>query len=410
MREAMPSRAPAAFRARTRCLARLVCQELLASRTALLAALILSLLLSAAGFALGARYENEEAPGLIPDFTAAVSIVDEDQSLAGKLLVEYFESIRYITAVHKDTLPQALERLDSGQVAVVLRLPPDLFQELRTGSTREPLGLWLSPRMPVESSLIKIMIGQYTSVFNFLYGHVFGYQKTYVALGGDEDESWGRTTNHALNALAMYFGRDRYLKTGELLMTDIIFHVFAGILIIFSLLPAMGVLAGTIRLAGTSYEDRLLLACGPGPLLLYRLAGGLVWWAVLILPPLIALNLAGLLTAFIPMAAVLLAAYLTMALLMLALGRIRAHGVTLLQSGWLIFFVLLVLGGVLYPIGRFPDWLVKPAAFTPVYPVMQALYQSLYQGGTMGVRALFFAFLPLLPAGALAILFGRRRP
>ncbi len=382
--------------------------ELRAARTALLLTVLASIALSIliVSFAKeGKRVDAEKLPVL----SVAGSIVDEDDSALGQILAAYLDDLRYISAIYYETMDEALERLEADETIVILRLPPTLFEETRTGSQREPVEMWLNPRKPAESGQASLIVRQYASVLDYLYGTIFGYQKAYVELGGDENSSWDEATRHSMNVLVMYFGRYRYADLEEFRPFNVLLHTYSAFLIIFALLPAMGVLAGTSRLAGTSYEDRLLLSCGPAAMMAARLASGLLWWLVLLGPPLLALNLSGFLAGMLPIAVVLLAAYFTTALIMLALGRIQAPGISIMLTGWLTFLIMIVLGGVIYPTSIFPEWLHKGAAFTPIFPMMQFIYDSLYQQGTAGTWSLLSAVWPVLPATVIALVFGRRR-
>jgi hypothetical protein len=382
--------------------------ELRAARTALLLTLTASIVLSVLLVNFAREDKKVEAEKL-PVLSVAGSIVDEDDSALGQILAAYLEDLRYISAVYYDTMDQALERLEADETIVILRLPPTLFEETRTGSQREPVEMWLNPRKPAESGQASLLVRQYASVLDYLYGTIFGYQKVYVELGGDENDSWNEATRHSMNVLVMYFGRYRYAETGDFHPYNVLLHTYSAFLIVFALLPAMGVLAGTSRLAGTSYEDRLLLSSGPASMMAARLASGLLWWLVLLVPLLLALKISGLLAGVFPVAAILLAAYFTTALIMLALGRIKVPGISIMLTGWLTFLIMIVLGGVIYPTSIFPEWLNRGAAFTPIYPMMQFLYNSLYQQGTAGASDLLSALWPLLPAAVIAVIFGRRR-
>ncbi|NLA71072.1 MAG: ABC transporter permease [Clostridiaceae bacterium] len=387
----------------------LIKHDLRASRTALLVTLIVVLLVSTLALRVAGQQSSSEDASKQPDLSVSASIIDEDQSILGGLLVNYLEGIRYVTAIYDDTLPRAMERLQADEIIVAFRLPPHLLEEPSTGSLRDPIELWLNPRMPAESHQLGILVRQYAAALNYVYGSVFGYQRLYVELGGDENTSWEKATGHSLNTVMMYIDRDRFVKTGDLLSFNLILYALSGVLIVLSLLPAMGVLAGTIRLAGTSYEDRLLVSCGPTSLMAVRLLMGFVWWVLLIGPLLITLRITGVLQSIFAIAFALLSVYLMMALIMLAVGRARAPGVSVLQTGWLVFFLFMVMGGVLYPTSLFPNWLDQGAKFTPLYPAMQTIYRAFLNRGVVPARDVLVTCWPLLPAFIAALLFGRRR-
>lgn len=382
--------------------------ELRAARMALLMAVVASIALSIFIVNFAGQDKKAEVEKL-PVLSVAGSIVDEDDSALGQILATYLEDLRYISAIYYDTMDQAFERLEADETIVILRLPPTLFEETRTGSQREPVEMWLNPRKPAESGQASLLVQQYASVLDYLYGTVFGYQKVYVGLGGDESASWDEATKHSMNVLVMYFGRYRYAQVGDFRPFNVLLHTYSGFLLIFALLPAMGVLAATGRLAGSSYEDRLLLSCGPSSMMAARLGSGLLWWLVLLGPLLLALRLSGLITVVFPIVVILLAAYFTTALIMLALGRIKAPGISVMLTGWLTFLIMIVLGGVIYPTSIFPQWLNKGAAFTPLYPMRQFLYDSLYLQEAGRPANLLPALWPMLPATLIAVVFGRRR-
>ncbi|HZK28687.1 MAG TPA: ABC transporter permease, partial [Clostridia bacterium] len=376
---------------------------------ALLVTLGAVVLLSLLVLGVAGQQTSPEDASKQPDLSVSASIIDEDQSILGGLLVNYLEGIRYVTAIYDDTLPRAMERLREDEIIVAFRLPPNLLEQASTGSQRDPIELWLNPRMPAESHQVGILVRQYASALNYVYGSVFGYQKLYVELGGDENASWEKATGHSLNTVMMYIDRDRFVKTGDLLSFNLILYALSGVLIVFALLPAMGVLAGTIRLAGTSYEDRLLVSCGSTSLIAARFLNGLVWWVLLIGPFLITLRISGVLESTLPVAFALLFVYATMACIMLAVGRARAPGVSVLQTGWLIFFLFIVMGGVLYPTSLFPNWLHRGATFTPVYSATQTIYRAFLNRGALPARDVLVTGWPLLPAFITALLLGRRR-
>ncbi|NLA82274.1 MAG: ABC transporter permease [Clostridiaceae bacterium] len=389
-------------------LAALVKRDLISQGLALglTLALMLVLTLSLRQAALPSDSQTDDrAAGL----AISASLVDDDQSFVGRAMVEFFGGISYITAIYQDTMDKALERLEDDQVMAVLRLPPNLFAEARTGSQIEPIQLWLNPRMPAEAGQIGILVRQYAAAFNYLYGAIFGYQKLYVDLGGEEGQSWEKATSHSLNVLIMYFSRTGFADEGDYLPFTPVTHALSGILLIFSLLPAMGVLSATVRTAGTSYEDRLLMTSGYGPLMLSRLISGALWWTLLVIPLLYLLKMAGAMAGLLPAAAVLFLAYLSFALLMLALGRVRAPDITLLLAGWFVFFIFLVLGGTLYPIALFPVWLNKLAVYTPLYGVMQPVYRAIIFDQSLTASQVALSAWPLPPALILAMTLGRRR-
>lgn len=383
-------------------------RDLGAAKTALLIAAAAILLLSLALSRLARLPADQEAETPL-ELLIAASIVDEDRSILGEMIALYFEDIRFIRAVYRDSLPRAMERLQAGDILVAIHLPAGFMSESVTGSPKQPVELWFNPQMQPEAFQVGVLMDQHAVAFDYLYSSIFGFQKLYVDLGGDEDLSWEKATSHTLNVVTAYLDRNRFTADTDIFKVNVLVHALSGLLIILSFLPAMGVLAATTRTRGTSYEDRLVMACGYGPLMTARLLVGLVWWALLLVPLLFALHTGGIAVSVFKMALLLLSLYLTAAFFMLTLGRIKAPGITLFQLGWLVVLLLLVMGGVLYPVSLFPSWLARGARYSPVYPVMQTVYRALFDHVPLTVSDLVPALRSLVPALALALLLGRRR-
>ncbi len=389
-------------------LALLLRQDLRAARGALVIAAAAILLLSFALSRLASLPADQEAetpPGLL----MAASIVDEDQGILGDMIALYIEDIRFIQTIYRDSLPRAMERLRAGDILVAIHLPAGFMSESSTGTPKQPVELWFNPGMQPEAFQVAVLLDQHTLAFDYLYSSIFGFQKLYVDLGGDEDLSWEKATSHTLNVVTAYLDRNRFTADADLFKVNTLVHALASLLIVLSILPAMGVLAATTRTRASSYEDRLLLACGHGPLLTARLLVGLVWWLLLVVPCLVALYSGGVAVSLFKMALLLLSLYLVAAFVMLALGRIKAPGITLFQLGWLFVLFLLVMGGALYPVSLFPVWLVRSARYTPVYPVMQTVYHALFEHEAIATADLVPILRSLVPASALALILGRRR-
>ena len=383
-------------------------QDLRAARIALLITATAVIFLSVALSKL-ARLPMDQDAETPTELLMAASIVDEDKSMLGDMISLYFEDIRFISHVYRDTLPRAVERLQAEEVLVVIHLPAGFMSESVTGAPKQPVQLWFNPKMQPEAYQVGVLMDQHAVAFDHLYSSIFGYQKLYVELGGDQDQSWEKATSHTLNIVVAYLDRNRFTADTDLFKVNVLVHALTGLLIILSMLPSIGVLASTIRVRDSSYEDRLLIASGYGSLMAARLATGLVWWGLLVMPPLIALHSGGIAVSLFKSALLLVSLYAVTALVMLALGRVKAPGITLLQAGWLFIFLLFVTGGAIYPVSLFPAWLIRMVRYTPVYPVMQVIYRSLFEHGPIDSLELLPALRSLIPALALGIFMGRRR-
>jgi hypothetical protein len=398
---------PASFSERMRSFLAIFRHDLRVARTGLLVVILLFSVLVALIVPLFNR--DDKLDLLRTQLNFSVSIVDEEDSFFGKLFVEVVKDVQYLDKVHFDTFEKAKERLDRDETILFITLPPDLFQQTRTGSVKEPVQLYLNPRKSMEAANIATLIRQYYFAVNRVYGTVFGYQKEHEKMGGDEDESWRQTTKHALSSMAAYFAKNRFVETGRSPGKSAIFHAISGILILLAFIPAMGVLFQTSRLRGTDLEDRMTLIAGRVAPAVSRLMTGLIWWIVLVIPILVALRVVGILQTLLPIALVLLGVYLAGACFMLFVGRANAPTVTVYQVGWLIFFALLLFGGVFYPVSLFPVWLRISAHFTPMYAPMQAVFTALTENGSVPRNGILLSFWAVPPALALAFIRIKRK-
>ncbi|MGI6613700.1 MAG: ABC transporter permease [Fastidiosipila sp.] len=383
-------------------------RELSAARTGLLVTAVVMLLFALALTSL-LRISTDAGKQAPATLRIEASIIDEDHSILGSMVAIYFENIKFVRRIYRDDLLQAMKRLKAGEILCAIYLPPGFMSESAAGSPKQSVEIWFNPGMQPEAYQIGLTFNQHAGALDFLYSNVFGYQNLYVELGGDEDLSWEKTSRQALNVVAAYLDRNRFTADGDLFEVHALTHALSGVLVILSILPSVGVLASTIRSRATSHEDRLLIACGYGPLMIVRLLAGLVWWALLILPILLALRAGGIARSAFMMSLLLFSAYLVSALVMLALGRIKAPGLTLLQAGWLVILLLIVSGGAIYPVSLFPLPLTRAASYTPLYPVMQAVYRALGENVILTSRELFPQLRSLVPASVIALTFGRRR-
>ena len=398
---------PVSFRERMRSFLAIFRCDVRAARTGLLAVLLFFSVLVALVAPLLKNGENDEP--LSKHLKFSVSVVDDEESYFGKLVVEVVEDVKYLDQVYFDTLEKAQERLDRDETILFFTLPPDLFQQTRTGSVRESIHLYLNPRKPMEAAAIATLIRQYYFAVDRIYSAVFGFQKEYEKLGGDENKSWKQTTKHALDSLNAYFTKHRFVEKGRNPDKSVIFHALSGILLILAFIPAMGVLYQTSRMCRTDLEDRTTLIAGRISPAISRVITGLIWWVVLVIPWLVALRIAGILETMLPITLVLMAVYLAGAFLMLFIGRANAATVSVYQVGWLIFFALLLFGGVFYPTSLFPAWLRTGAQFTPMHAPMHAVFAALAEKGTIATSSVLLSFWPVLPAVALAFIRIRRR-
>jgi ABC-type multidrug transport system ATPase subunit len=400
----------ARVRRRMRSGAALVRREMRALRSLLLIAMAAFLILGAVIVPMLKLDPDKTSDENIPVLQLSLSVVDDDRSILGQLAVEFLKGISYIDEIYYDTLDEGLARLDRDEVVLVARLPESFFDDAQVAGGARPIEFWLNPRMPAESKQVSILLRQYETAVNGLYGTVFGYQRVFVDLGGDDAASWDAATRQSFNALRAFLGRDRFAEPGGMGHLAYVYHAGAAILVILALLPSMSVLVQTNRMARTSLEDRMILNTGLGALMSARVFGGALIWLVTALCPLILLRLIGLIETLGPIVVALLSIYITSAFIMSAVGRMKTSSTSVMLFGWMLMFVAIVLGGALYPAALFPPWLQNIARYSPLWVGTQATFLSLMEKGAAVVEASpWWAAVPIVPAAILAGVTHRTR-
>lgn len=355
---------------------------------------------------------NEESS---PMAIVSMSIVDEDHSILGKLAREHFLTVPYVKNVHEDSLKTALTRLESDEIVLVFFLPSGFFEEARTGSAMQPIEIWLNPRTPDEAAKIGDLIRRFENAGRELYSGLYGYQKLYAEITGDDDKGWDQTTQYALRTAFEFVGRFQFARTTQVKGYDVVIHSIAGVLIVLAMIPAFGVLSATIKTAHTSFEERLFLASGRTAPALPRFMVAIIWWCMLVVPVLLVLEKSGFISSASSIIWPLFFLAMGQVFVLYALGRVKADPVTLIQAGWLVFMVVLILGGVLYPTTLFPRWLWRIAEWSPVYPVMRAVTAALQSARTSSgtwssvLRPLIMGLLTVSIAEGVRSLRIRRR-
>lgn len=370
--------------------------------------LMIFILLTIVAVSIAKPFSEEEDATLVPAVQFSFSFIDEDNSLIGDVLKENLSGTPYIKEIIDDDLTTALERLKAGETALALHIPEDFFQEVRTGSGDLSVDIWFSPLMKSEGARFSTMLRQYAIAFNKIHSTAFGFQRVYLEISGNEEDSWDETTRQAIDSLMTILGRYKFLRESEEPPFRAFFHALSGILILLSLLPGMVILIQTSSMDKTALEDRLLLTCGSTVPFISGLLIAFIWWLILTMPILAFLKIILPDAILYPAFLALFSSFLSMALVMLALGRKDIPTVTVFQLGWGIFFALIVTGGALYPTVLFPDWLRRVFSFTPLHYTTRVVYSSLMKSEIKSSE-LLLTLWPLLPAMLLGIGKGRRR-
>jgi ribosome-dependent ATPase len=154
----------------------------------------------------------------------AYAAFDQDRSLESRELLEGFEGSRYFDRRGDITSPGEIEtRLRSGELALVVEVPPRFGRDLLTGRTPE-VGVWLDGAMPFRAETVR--------------GYVDGLALTYLA-----DQSQ-RSTGSATSVLPIDIeARFRYNQSFQS-----VFAIVPGVItLMLVLIPAITTALGIVR-------------------------------------------------------------------------------------------------------------------------------------------------------------------
>ena len=355
---------------------------------------------------------REEKTDNIPLNQRSFSLVNEDDSEMGAMFVTGLKRLTFLDKVYLDDMQTAIRRLDNQETVLMARIPEGLYESANSGKSDVSVEVWFSNWLKMESYYISTLIKQFVVSAKHSISSVFGFQKTYAQLSGNENKAWEETTKITIDYLVTVLNRMSFLQKNESPPFAMEAYILPAILLLLSSLPGIIVLMSTASIRATAYEDRLLLHCGTVIPLLSRLLIGCIWWILLVVPVLFVIRGMQPGLAIGKISVLLFGSFLSLSLFMTALGRLDTPMATLFQLGSAILFALLVLAGAIYPIHLFPAWLRRVAAITPLYYTMQMLYRFIAQAWMkvdIAMEGVLLTFWPIIPSALLAWKYGRRK-
>lgn len=308
----------------------------------------------------------------------SLSIVDSDQSMISQILVRELSDIEFIDQVYLESLDKAQERLAANEILLILVIPAGFYDQAVRGQEKSPLTIYLNDRMPSETAVM-------VRLFNNIADGIVSVQAAYFAfcdhlrpLYANNEKTYIQILDAAfLRVFFQMMARKSCVVVNDSGSFQTIPFVISGLLCLLSLLTSLLCLLEVQRDRKFFIQDRLK-ACGVNWLTLYlsRQMAGLFWLAAGFTPILIVLHFlfSEMNWTWICLSVFML--YFIGSAWFQAWGQFGSTGEEKVMGAWLILFLMLLLGGSIYPKALLPSYIRVLMPISPVYFAFQLLYQA----------------------------------
>ncbi len=341
-------------------------------------------------------------------YDMSLSIVDPNAGQISEALVTVLSGMNGMGQVYKDDMETAQKRLQNNEILIILDMPDQLITDNDVFAKRQPITLWLNPRMPAETA---IFVRALRSVADSVAGMHAAYSSFATAVRPlfpkieDFDKQLEKTFSQVMVWALLRRG---VVTMNETARMSTPYHVISSLLALLCMQSGLLLMAQAEdeRKNGVNYR----LALSRAPWFYSPLARGLagLLWIGISLAPLIA----GLKTAY-PQARLdviilaILGLYWITAALCQAAGYLSAGGMLALPGAWLVILVLLLLGGCIYPETLLPAVIKPLMPLSPAYFAYQTIYAGL-QGKSLPSGALM-AFIVMAGISAIILAISWRQ-
>lgn len=360
-----------------------------------------SLMLLLSGFLLWS------VPALSPDVSSifppvSFSVVDLDDSIFSRKLVEQLSDMSLVEQVYVDSLPDAQARLAANEVLIIIVVPEDFYELSMLSEERPPVIVYLNSRQPVETALFVRFMDNMASSIESVQSSFYSYANNLRPLySAGEDAAYIRVLDKAsVNVIFEVIGRRSVIDVDESAKLNTVHFVISSLVCLLTMQTSLLLLTQIQHERSSGIRERLLLAgVSWWQPVLARQITGMLWLAAGFTPLLV-----GLFSVFPDASrtsiilAVLLLYWIT-ALLCQAIGYLGRPNDKVLLGAWLGIMALMLVGGCIYPEALLPPLLRAAGQLTPAYWAAQTVYQAL-NGQIIGNAALLAGIL--MAAAALA--------
>lgn len=310
----------------------------------------------------------------------SLSIVDDDRSLISQILVEQLADIAMIDAIYLDTLTQAQARLDANEILLAIVIPAGFYDQAAHGSERSPLTVFVNERMPAETAI-------FVRFLNNLADSIVAVQSAYYAYGEqvrplfDTEQSYYRQMDATFIQLFLkMLGRKSSVNITDEFQLHTVSFVISALLSLLTLLTTLMILLQVQQDRRNNLPERLLAAGVPWwQTLLARQLAGSVWLAAGFAPLLSGLFLYDRQLNRIQMTIAIVLLYWVGSALGQAWAQTGPVSEAKVMGAWFILFVMLLLGGCIYPLALLPARLQPFSRLSPAHWAFSMIYGA-YNG------------------------------
>lgn len=330
-----------------------------------------------------------------------VSIVDQDESIISFTLIDQFTGLSLVDKVYTETLPEAKARLASGEILLILNIPPDFYEQTVNGQPHTPLTVYLNDQMPAESTIFVRLLDNAKGSVEAIMSSLLAYQNLSRPLYTDDADYWDNANATAIKMAFSLIGRTSVVRIAENNKLNTVYSVISSLTSLLAMLTALLVLMQVQQERRSGMHERLMVANVPWwQLMLAKQLVGLVWLIAGFSPLLAALAhfYPGISIGQVALAIVLV--YWISSLLCLILGYLGQPGETMLLAAWLGLLALLLLGGCIYPFALLPNWLQALSSLSPARWSYLLIYDALGQQALRPTALIALAaMIPVTVAG-----------
>jgi hypothetical protein len=336
-------------------------------------------------------------------FDLSLSIVDPDNSLISNALAKIIGDMNGMGQVYRESMETAQARLDNNEILIILQIPGGFFEATQAMQKREPITLWLNPRMPAETAI-------FVRALRSVAGTLEGIQASYMAFVQgirplySDVMSLNRQLQETFAQVAVWaMTRRGVVTTDETARMNTSYHVISCIVCLMCMQTGLLLMTQAQDEQKNGLIYRLALSKAPwwAPIVSRQFAG-LLWLCVSFAPLIVGLKVIYPQMRLELILPAIFCLYWVTSLLCQAAGYLSGGSSLAMPGIWLSILVLLVLGGCVYPQTLLPS-VVKPLMpLSPAYFAYQAVYASLQDKPLPnGAIAAFFA-----SAGYSALVIG----
>ena len=338
-------------------------------------AFLAAMLLLTAVFAFGGV--SDGGTGIQVYSPIRLSVVDEDNSLVSRSIVDQLDGIATLDRVYVESMSEARTRLDNGETLLLLHIPTGFYARARDSGASAGVEVWFNDRMPTEAAVFVRFLESAADSVSASKAALFAFEDEVAGVLAGEQERLDESDAAAISIIMKLVGRKTIVRIRDAAKLDIGLFILSSLTCLYTLQTTLLLLPLVRRERQAGVYDRMLLHSLPWwkPAAARTLVG-LVWLAAGVAPLFAVLYRAlPVSSAALPVIAVILM-YAGGSLLVQAWAPVSARDDTALLAAWAAMLGLLLLGGCIYPIRLLPAWIQQASLLSSTRWTFSSLYDT----------------------------------